>query len=109
MLLVHAWAASTLLAAAESAHVTVKSAPGVITAEDMTRVRAVEGPAARCVLARRWRAFQLSNTCLELLLGEARLRERLLGLCTLFERVRQPLVVLGRFDRAAQPQHCRLR
>ena len=42
MLLVHAWAASTLLAAAESARVTVKSAPGVITAEDMTRVRGVE-------------------------------------------------------------------
>ena len=42
MLLVHAWAASTLLAAAESAHVTVKSAPGVINGEDMTRVRAVE-------------------------------------------------------------------
>ena len=42
MLLVHAWAASTLLAAAESARVTVKSAPGVINGEDMTRVRAVE-------------------------------------------------------------------
>ena len=42
MLLVHAWAASALLAAAESAHVTVKSAPGVINGEDMTRVRAVE-------------------------------------------------------------------
>ena len=37
----NAWAASRLLAAS-NARVTVKSAPGVITGEDMTRVRAVE-------------------------------------------------------------------
>ena len=41
MLLVHAWAASTLLAAAESP-ASPSSAPGVINGEDMTRVRAVE-------------------------------------------------------------------
>ena len=37
----NAWAASRLLAAS-NARVTVKSAPGVITGEDMKRVRAVE-------------------------------------------------------------------
>ena len=37
----NAWAASRLLAAS-NARVTVKSAPGVIAGEDMTRVRAVD-------------------------------------------------------------------